>query len=111
MIDPPIHLHWLQAQIESLGGSILRRTITSLDELYSSYPESCIFVNASGLGARDIGGIQDPKVFPDRGQNILISSKDTGTSYSLKGDEYTYIIPRPLSNILVCGGIHQPNDT
>lgn len=108
MIDPPIHLQFLQQQIEQLGGKIIRREVTSLDELYTSYPNSSVFINASGLGSRDIVGIQDTKCFPDRGQNVLVSTSETGTMYNRVGNEYTYIIPRPLNNIQVCGGVHQP---
>lgn len=111
VIDPPIYMPWLKAQFEKLGGKVLRREVVSLDEVYASFPQSAIIINASGLGSRDLGGVNDLHSFPDRGQNTLIASNDTQNLHFRIGQEFTYIIPRPKSGILVCGGIHQPWNT
>jgi hypothetical protein len=108
VIDPPIHLKYLQTDVEALGGKIIRREVASVQELYDSYPDSSIIINASGLGSRDIQGIKDDKVFPDRGQNVLVSTSNTDETYYRAGEEYTYVIPRPLTGVQVCGGVHQP---
>lgn len=111
VIDPPIYMPWLKAQFEKLGGKVERRAFSSLDEVYASYPRSAIIINATGVGSRNLGGVNDPKSFPDRGQNTLVASHDTRGLYFRVGKEFSYVIPRPKSGILVCGGIHQPWNT
>ncbi|KAJ5720721.1 D-amino-acid oxidase [Penicillium malachiteum] len=109
VVDSPVHLQWLKSQVTSLGGEIKRQDIVSLSEIYAAYPQSTVIVNASGLGARTLDGVNDPKCHPVRGQTILVRSDQTSTLYYHTQDEqHTYIIPRPGSKLLVCGGVFQP---
>lgn len=110
VIEPARYLSYLKCEIEMLGGRFVRESIYSLEQLYEKFPGSIIFVNASGLGSKHIGGINDKKCFPNRGQNILVKA-DTNTLFTRNGEEYTYIIPRPLQGAVVCGGVNQENET
>ncbi|KAJ5701939.1 D-amino-acid oxidase [Penicillium malachiteum] len=101
VVDCPAHLQWLKSQVTSLGGEIKRQEVASLSEIYAAYPQSTVILNASGLGARTLDGVNDAKSHPVRGQNVLLY-------YHTQGEQDTYIIPRPGSKLLVCGGVFQP---
>ncbi|KAA8650905.1 hypothetical protein EYZ11_010005 [Aspergillus tanneri] len=105
--DPTRHMPYLGKKITSLGGHFIRKRVESLQELYTMFPESYIFINASGLGSKSLTDVQDDKCFPERGQNVFLRTGNCKTMYFRNGKEYTYIIPRPLSNGLVLGGVKE----
>jgi D-amino-acid oxidase len=74
------------------------------------FPESRVFINASGLGSKTLTDVQDDKCFPERGQNVFYRTDKCRQMYFRNGKEYTYIIPRPLSGGVVLGGVKQPNN-
>ncbi|KAF2840197.1 FAD dependent oxidoreductase superfamily [Patellaria atrata CBS 101060] len=96
VIDPTKHLPWLMKSIDAAGGQSIQRRVRSVLDLFYSFPETYIIINCSGLGSKELGGVNDRNCFPERGQNVL-----------LNGKEYTYIIPRPMRGILVLGGVKQ----
>jgi hypothetical protein len=104
--DPTIHMPWLGSKITSLGGTFVRQKVSSLEEVYAMFPESSIFVNASGWGSRDLTDVRDDNSYPDRGQTVFLKSPHK-TMYFRNGKEYTYIIPRPMSHGIVLGGVKQ----
>ncbi|KAL4994015.1 hypothetical protein BDV10DRAFT_11934 [Aspergillus recurvatus] len=105
--DPSRHMPWLREKILSLGGQFVRKRVESLGELYTLFPESRIFINASGIGSKDLSDVQDDKCFPERGQNVFFRTSNCQTLYFRNGKEYTYIIPRPLSRGVILGGVKQ----
>jgi D-amino-acid oxidase len=109
-IEPHRYLVFIKQEIEKLGGQFIRKSIESMDELYQDYEDSVVFVNASGVGPMTIKGLEDDKCYPNRGQNVLVRTK-TDKAFSRSGEEYTYVIPRPLSGVVVCGGLNEPNKT
>jgi D-amino-acid oxidase len=78
-------------------------------------PSAVAVVNATGLLASKIGGVEDKSVFPTRGQTILVRNH-CSTMYSHCGDvsfpggESTYIIPRPAAGGTILGGSRQDNN-
>lgn len=108
VVEPPIYLQWLRTQILGLGGKIERRELSSLSEVYERHPLTMTIINASGLGSRTLGGVNDLKSHPIRGQNALVRSSQTGTLfYRTAGTQHTHIIPRPRQGVLICGGVFQ----
>ncbi|KAE8356988.1 hypothetical protein BDV28DRAFT_755 [Aspergillus coremiiformis] len=105
--DPTRHMPYLGKQINALGGQFIRKRVESLQELYDMFPDSCIFVNASGIGSKTLSDVRDEKCFPERGQNVFFRTNNCHTMYFRNGKEYTYVIPRPLSNGVVLGGVKQ----
>ena len=71
------------------------------------FPESSIFINASGLGSKTLVDVQDDKCFAERGQNVFYRTESCQRMYFRNGKEYTYVIPRPLSKGVVLGGSKQ----
>ncbi|KAF9893304.1 hypothetical protein FE257_011734 [Aspergillus nanangensis] len=108
--DPTIHLPYLHKTVVTLGGQFIRKKVESLGELYRLYPESSIFINASGLGSKFLADVQDEACYPERGQNVFYRTENCRELYFRNGQEYTYIIPRPLSHGVVLGGVKQRDD-
>ncbi|KAL4921462.1 hypothetical protein BDW62DRAFT_129420 [Aspergillus aurantiobrunneus] len=105
--DPTRHMPYLREKIKSLGGQFVRKRVESLEELYTLFPESRIFINASGIGSKTLSDVRDDKCFPERGQNVFYRTSNCHTLYFRNGKEYTYIIPRPLSQGVILGGVKQ----
>lgn len=98
---------YLGKQITALGGEFIRRRVESLHELYEIFPDSGVFINASGLGSKTLADVQDNHCFPERGQNVFLRTDNCNTLYFRNGKEYTYVIPRPLSGGVVLGGVKE----
>ncbi|KAL4882583.1 hypothetical protein BJY04DRAFT_217080 [Aspergillus karnatakaensis] len=105
--DPTRHMPYLREKVISLGGQFIRKRVVSLEELYTLFPESSIFINASGIGSQTLSDVRDDKCFHERGQNVFYRTPNCNTLYFRNGKEYTYIIPRPLSQGVVLGGVKQ----
>lgn len=101
-LNPPRYLAHLSAKVRRAGVPIIRARVSSLDEAYSIAGRTTLVINATGLGARSLLGVEDDKVFPARGQTITVHAPTVRKCYSSKtrsrlpGTGFqTYIIPRP----------------
>lgn len=108
--DPTRHMPYLKEQITALGGQFIRQRVGSLQELYELFPDSYVFINASGLGSLTLADVQDDRCFPERGQNVFLRTDQCNTLYFRNGSEYTYVIPRPQSHGVVLGGVKQQDN-
>lgn len=93
VIEMPVYLRWLTARVEALGGSITRLNLSALPTGES------LVVNASGIGARLLGG--DPSVAPVRGQVVLVEQVGIDRWW-IDAETPTYVVPR--SGDVVLGG-------
>ena len=90
-VNPETYLPWLKSQLEGRGVSFMRRRIISLDEAGELAGEGGVVINATSLGepleqsremmiyrcalvpgARSLLGVEDTKVYPIRGQVVLV---------------------------------------
>ncbi|PWY79222.1 FAD dependent oxidoreductase superfamily [Aspergillus heteromorphus CBS 117.55] len=108
--DPTHHMPYLGKKITALGGQFIQKRVDSLDQLYHLFPESSVFINASGHGSKTLIDVQDDQCFPERGQNVFYRTDNCRTMYFRNGREYTYVIPRPMSGGVVLGGVKQADD-
>lgn len=108
-IDMLRYLPWLRSRVRVLGGTIVARSVGSLDELTTRH---VAVVNCSGLGAARLAG--DPLVKPMHGQ-VLHVPNDIGLGYSLHDDsagpegKVAYIFR--FADRLVLGGTFDSDDT
>ena len=63
------YLPWLMRQFTDKGGTVVRRKVASLQELFSEFD---VVVNCSGLGARELA--QDGSLQPAWGQGRLVEA-------------------------------------
>ncbi len=93
VIEMSLHLRWLGARVEALGGSITRMKLSALPT------GAVLVVNASGIGARLLGA--DPTLTPVRGQVVLVEQVGLD-HWWIDGQTPSYVIPR--SRDIVLGG-------
>ncbi|KAI9735369.1 MAG: hypothetical protein M1818_006564 [Claussenomyces sp. TS43310] len=130
-IDAPKYLQYLQNRVLALGGTIQRATLptgvgiatvlsTANDILKVGAGNVFAYVNATGLGAKDVFG--DKNVFPMRSQIVhikgecenLVDRLEEGNMISDADDSglvpITYVTPRVGSGFTVLGGhMHEGN--
>ena len=95
VVEMPVYLDYLMDRFAAAGGSVERRTLSSLDEV-----DALVVVNCTGLGARDLVG--DRTMQPIRGQVVRVRNPGL-ERFILDEDDpkgVTYIIPRSHDCIL-----------
>ncbi|GJN87983.1 hypothetical protein Rhopal_000938-T1 [Rhodotorula paludigena] len=95
---------YLAREAQKLGVTFERKSVLSIDEAFEG--DAALVVNATGLGAKSIAGVEDPDVEPVRGQTVLV--KSSCKRCTMDSSDYTtpaYIIPRPGGEV-ICGGTY-----
>lgn len=93
VVDMPVHLRWLTARVEELGGTLTRMNLSALPA------DGALVVDATGLSARHFGA--DPGVTPVRGQVVVLEQVGL-ERWTLDAEGPTYVVPR--SSEIVVGG-------
>lgn len=90
-VSPLLYLPWLKTQLDERGVIFVRKRVRSIEELADIAGLDGIIVNASSMGelcvcddlcdrltlvvgARSLVGVQDTKMYPVRGQTILVKA-------------------------------------
>ncbi|GAB6898672.1 FAD-dependent oxidoreductase [Kineosporia succinea] len=95
------YLYWLIEQVETLGGSVVRRTLANLGEAGGD-----VVVNATGLASREL--VPDPAVHPIRGRIVVLSNPGITVSCRDEDDPEGGIYVHPRSRDVVAGGTFEP---
>jgi hypothetical protein len=75
LINSPVYLKWLQSKFENLGGKLVQRAISHIDQVADLVDKGQFSViNCTGLGARFLGGVHDGAVYPTRGQTVVVNA-------------------------------------
>ena len=93
VVEMPVYLRWLSARVEQLGGTVTRMNLSALPT------GDALVVNASGIGARLLGG--DRTVSPVRGQVVLVEQVGVD-HWWIDAETPSYVVPR--AHDVVLGG-------
>lgn len=106
--NPPKLLDAMVAKYTSLGVTITRKKVSSLEECFQA--NTVAVFNCSGLGAYKLAN--DHNVFPTRGQVVVIKAPHIKKVLAVfRLNSATYAIPRPDSTgEVVLGGYYQPHN-
>ena len=108
-----VYLPWLHSWFHDLGGKTLKKEIKSLEEA-CMITETNVIIDCSGLGAIKIKGIEDKKMFPVRGQSIVVRAPFVERLLGNPGIGATplpaYIIPLKKDGLVLLGSTLQKND-
>ncbi len=99
VVEMPVHLDWLRARVDDLGGTVTRLNLRALPE------GGDVVVNCSGLGARLLGA--DLSVTPVRGQVVVVEQVGLDRWW-LDPAGPTYVVPRSAD--IVVGGTDEEGD-
>ena len=96
--------------VDVKGVASIREGLTHVLQAFLSSTK--VVFNCSGIGARSLGGVADTKVYPTRGQVVVIKAPHVQQNKFLwQADTATYIIKRPHSHDqLILGGFLQKDD-
>lgn len=116
-VNPQEYIPWLSSELRARDVEFVRKHVKTLEELRPLVGTNGILVNASSLGSRSIIGVEDTKLFPIRGQSILVQSPQLQEFLATKPDDdamsagaHAYIIPRPgrsLADTVLLGGTYE----
>ncbi|EPQ60164.1 FAD dependent oxidoreductase [Gloeophyllum trabeum ATCC 11539] len=124
-LNPLVYLPWLHSELSARGVRFVRRALESVYEAALIGGPGCIVVNATGMGARSLIGVEDTKCYPIRGQTTVVSapgvtecvevvSGASAPSYldpTTSTGHATYLIPRPSpAGTVLLGGTFQPHN-
>ncbi|KAG0676657.1 hypothetical protein C6P40_002579 [Pichia californica] len=106
----PFFLSNFKKYLESLGVTFVRKELTHICQAYL-HDTKTVF-NCTGLGSFSLSGVKDSKVYPTRGQVVVIKAPHIQENMiRWSQNSATYIIPRPYSNDeLVLGGFLQKDN-
>nr|XP_019045105.1 D-amino-acid oxidase [Kwoniella bestiolae CBS 10118]OCF24035.1 D-amino-acid oxidase [Kwoniella bestiolae CBS 10118] len=121
ILHAPKYTKYLGQKARSLGIPIIQHRISSLDEAYNLPPigKVNLVINATGLGSRSLVGVEDEKVYPARGQTVLVKAPWVRECiFHVEGffapeapPQAAYMIPRPgPEGHVVLGGHYRTND-
>ncbi|KAH9932019.1 nucleotide-binding domain-containing protein [Epithele typhae] len=109
-VNPAQYLPWLKAELTARGVEFVRKKVHSFGEAAALAGDGAVLVNATGLGARSLVGLEDQDVYPIRGQTLVIDNPavDEFICVELPMDsdsaDATYIIPRPAPRTVTPSG-------
>ncbi|BEJ11518.1 hypothetical protein CspHIS471_0109400 [Cutaneotrichosporon sp. HIS471] len=109
-LNPHKYNALLASRLRDRGVPIVRKRVSSLDEAFAHFGPVDYVVNATGLGAKSLLGVEDPAVFPDRGQTALVRAPKVDICFGVRDanmaeGKAVYVIPRPGSGgCVIVGG-------
>lgn len=107
--NSPLLTENLYHYVKDKGVSVTVKTITHINEAFLT-PQTIVF-NCTGLGAKNIGGIEDKEVFPTRGQVVVIRAPNINECrLHWAEDSSSYMISRPGTHEVILGGFYQPHN-
>lgn len=106
----PKYLSSIKTYLESKGVVFVQKKLTHISQAFVVGTKTVF--NCTGLGARTLGGVEDSKMFPTRGQVLVVKAPHITENVMRWGADYaTYIIKRPHSDDqLILGGFMQKDD-
>ncbi|KAI9928342.1 hypothetical protein ASPWEDRAFT_26579 [Aspergillus wentii DTO 134E9] len=116
-INPAIYLPWLIGQSRKNGVVFKRgsfKHITDAAYVHHSGKKADLIVNCTGLSSKKLGGVRDDKLFPARGQVVVVRN-DPGAMVTISGsddgeDEIVYMMTRAAGGGTVIGGSYQKHN-
>lgn len=113
-INTAIYLPWLVGQCSKQGVIFRRGRVSHINELRDMHHRRGkvdVIVNATGMGARALGGVKDMDMAPIRGQTVLVDN-ESPSMYNISGtddgaEEISYVMTRAVGGGTILGGTYQ----
>lgn len=115
-VNTAIYLPWLVGKCLAAGVTFKRGSanhIRDAVDMHSSGRPADLIVNCTGLGARSLGGVEDLKTHPVRGQTVIVA-EENDAMYAVSGtdgpaEDRDYQMMRAAGGGTVLGGCAQEN--
>ncbi|KAJ6597793.1 D-amino-acid oxidase [Mycena vulgaris] len=116
--DPPAYLDYLHKRFLAAGGRLVHGSVQHIKQVVEGgspvfeglppVPPAAVIVCA-GLGARNLGGVEDKTVTSVRGQTVILHApwvKFGSTRRKIEDEMMSYVIPRNNGNIVLGGTLN-----
>lgn len=106
--NSPMFLKWMAGYVAGHGATFIRKKVDGIDQAFQVAASAVedpalkprVLFNCTGIGAQTLGGVQDGKVYPTRGQVVVIRAPHINENRcKWTSGIATYIIPRPQSYV------------
>ncbi|KAK6453727.1 D-aspartate oxidase [Scheffersomyces xylosifermentans] len=107
VFNSPLFIGNLKSYLEKAGVRFERKILDHIKQAFGKSTK--VVFNCSGNGSITMGGVEDPKCYPTRGQVVVVNAPHVKECVSMWGDDSTYIIKRPHSKTdeVILGGFYQ----
>jgi D-amino-acid oxidase len=112
-INVMLYMPWLVGQCRRNGVVFRRANLQHLRDAaaYTGGVRPDILINATGLGARKLGGVMDANMTPVRGQLVVVRNEVPGGMWAVSGsddahDELCYGMMRAVGGGTILGGTY-----
>lgn len=113
-VNTAIYLPWLVGQCVKQGVVVKRgvlKHILDAHRLHHTGRKADIVLNCTGLSSLGLGGVEDTKLYPGRGQTVIVRN-EPGIMKTISGtddapDEAMYVMQRAVGGGTVLGGCLQ----
>lgn len=117
-INTALYLPWLIGQCRAHGVQLRRGIVSHIADaadLHHGGKSAHVVINCTGLGALKLDGVRDSKMYPGRGQIVLVRNSTNGVMASTSGtddgeDEALYIMERADGGGTILGGCLQEHN-
>lgn len=117
-LNAPVYLGWLVSQCRKNGVVFKRAVFKHIADAASAHhsgKKADLVVNCTGLSSKKLGGVEDTKMYPARGQVVVVRNEAPGTMYGVSGtddgsDEACYIMTRAAGGGTILGGSYQKHN-
>ncbi|GES64846.1 D-amino acid oxidase [Aspergillus terreus] len=115
-INTPVYLSWLVGQCRKAGAVFKRGVLHHVKDAAAAHhtgQPADVIINCTGLSSKKLGGVRDDKLYPGRGQVVVVRN-DPGVMLATSGtddgeDELVYMMTRAAGGGTVIGGCYQKN--
>lgn len=99
VLNAPKYTAHLGSVARARGIPTIRYRVSSLDEAYNipQIGPVDLVVNATGLGAQSLIGVEDHDVYPVRGQTVLVRAPKARTSI-MRSNQFDQILAKTLAD-------------
>ena len=105
-VDVPVYLEYLLGKVGELGAKTVTAEVDSLPEVFElpGIEKGGLvgMVNCTGLASLEL--VPDQKMYPTKGQTVLVKGRAKRISTVLGKDYFAYSIPRIVGDHTVLGG-------
>jgi D-amino-acid oxidase len=116
-INAPVYMAWLVGQSVKNGTVFKRANLTHIADaanVHHSGQKADVVINCTGLSSKFLGGVLDDKMYPARGQVVVVRN-DPGPMIATSktddaADEVLYMMTRAAGGGTVLGGSYQKNN-
>ncbi|KGO63849.1 D-amino-acid oxidase [Penicillium italicum] len=116
-INTAVYLPWLVGQCVKNGAVFERAVFKHIADAANAHhtgQKADVVINCTGLSSKTLGGVLDNKMYPARGQ-IVVVRNDPGPMLSTSGtddgeDEALYIMTRAAGGGTILGGSYQKHN-